>query len=70
MINNIQRETNKSKGPWGMKNYNFTYRSPGDTIERHRFVTAPSSLGAEQQFHTIMEKQGIPAIIISVEESE
>lgn len=70
MLNNTQRETNKSKGPWGMKNYNFTYRKPGDPVERHRFINAPSSEGAEQQFHAMMEKNDIRAIVISVEESE
>jgi hypothetical protein len=70
MLNNTQRETNKSKGPWGMKNYNFTYRKPGDSVERHRFVTAPSEPGAEKQFHVMMEKTGIEAIVISIEETE
>ena len=53
-----------------MKNYNFTYRKPGDLVERHRFVTAPSESGAEKQFHVMMEKTGIEAIVISIEETE
>ena len=52
-----------------MKNYNFTYRKAGDTVERHRFVQAPTEDGASKQFEYIMEKAGIAGWkLVSIEE--
>lgn len=69
MLNKKSRSENKSNGPWGMKNYNFTYRKTGDTVERHRFVQAPTEDGASKQFEYIMEKAGIAGWkLVSIEE--
>jgi hypothetical protein len=70
MLNKRRRENNKSRGPWGMRDFNFTYRKAGDPVERHRFIQAPSEEGAESQFKAIMEKADVAAIIVSIEETE
>ena len=68
MLSKRRRENNKSRGPWGMRDFNFTYRRPGDRVERHRFIQAPNKGGAESQFLAIMEKSAVIPIIISIEE--
>jgi hypothetical protein len=70
MLNKRRRDNNKSRGPWGMKDFNFTYRKAGDSVERHRFIQAPTEEGAESQFLAVMEKAGITAIVVSIEETE
>ena len=70
MLSKRRRDNNKSRGPWGMRDFNFTYRRPGDSVERHRFIQATSRKGAESQFLTIMEKSGISPIVVSIEETE
>ncbi len=70
MLSKRRRENNKSHGPWGMKDFNFTYRKAGDPVERHRFIQAPTEKSAESQFLAIMEKAGFAAIVVSIEESE
>ena len=70
MLSNRRRENNKSSGPWGLKDFNFTYRKAGDTVERHRFIQAPTEEGAQSQFLAIMEKMSISAIVVSIEEIE
>ena len=42
MLNKNRRDKNKSHGPWGMHEYDFTYRKMGDKVQRNRFIQAPS----------------------------
>tara|TARA_Y100000310_G_scaffold274076_1_gene289860 strand:+ start:222 stop:455 length:234 start_codon:yes stop_codon:yes gene_type:complete len=70
MLNKRRRETNKSKGPWGMKSFNITYKKIKQKLERHRFVSAPSKKGALQQFEAIMAKADIKVEILSIREVE
>jgi len=68
MLNRLNRETNKSKGPWGMKSFNITYVKKGRKLERHRFVSAPNKRRALKQFEAIMNKSNIQVEILSVKE--
>lgn len=68
MISKRRRETNKSRGPWGLHDYNVTYFKPGDTIERHRFIQAHSPEEAEEQFIAIMKKDHIKPESININE--
>jgi len=70
MLSNKQRLNNKSKGPWGMKNFNFTYRQIGEEMQRHRFITAPTEEGATQQFKAVMKKLDLTIEVLAVEEIE
>ena len=71
MLNKRNRDKNKSRGPWGMINFNFSYRRMGETIHRHRFISAPSENSAIEQFNAIMDKSGFKGVeIISIAEVE
>ena len=70
MLNKNSRENNKSHGPWGMSNFNFTFRKAGDKVNRHRFISAPNKKGAIAQFEAIMKKDNIKAVIVSVKQVE
>ena len=70
MLNKNRRENNKSRGPWGMSNFNFTYRKVGDKVERHRFISAPNEEGAIAQFEAIMKKARTEGVIIGIEQLE
>ena len=70
MLNKTRRENNKSKGPWGMKNFNIEYRKMGEKMLRHRFVSAPSQEGAEKQFAAMMDKAQCEVEILGVLEVE
>ena len=70
MLSYTERTENKSKGPWGMKNFNFTYRRMGESVSRHRFVNAPSEESAVNQFNALMDRENYITEIISVEETE
>jgi hypothetical protein len=68
MLNKQNRDKNKSKGPWGMKNFDFRYVRTGDTVVRDRFISAPSEETAVEQFNFIMEKEGFTVDIKSITE--
>ena len=70
MINKRKRDKNKTSGPWGLIDFNFTYRKPGDTVHRHRFIQAPSKEAAEAQFEAIMSKEGIEPTDVVIECNE
>ena len=70
MLSKKERLNNKSKGPWGMKNFNFTYRQIGEEMERHRFITAPTEEGATDQFKAVMKKLDLMVEILAIEEIE
>ena len=70
MLDKNRRENNKSRGPWGMLHFNFTYRRAGDKVERHRFISAPCEESAIAQFKAIMKKANVKAIILGIERVE
>ena len=70
MINKKTRENNKSRGPWGLIDFNFKYRKSGDTVQRSRFIQAPSKELAEEQFQAIMAKEGIEPQDVIIESNE
>ena len=70
MLNKKERLNNKSKGPWGMKSYNFTYCKAGEDLERNRFITSPTQEAAEEQFNAIMDKLEVSIELVSIEEIE
>ena len=70
MINKRTRDTNKSRGPWGLIDFNFKYRKTGDTVQRSRFIQAPSKELAEEQFNAIMAKDGIEPQDVIIEFNE
>jgi hypothetical protein len=67
MISRKNRDRNKSRGPWGLKDYNVTYRKAGDNVERHRFIQSPDEASALEQFEAIMKKEGIEPKNIKIE---
>lgn len=70
MLNKKDRTHNKSKGPWGMHDYVFTYAKTGEDLERERFISAPDEESAVDQFNFIMEKAGVDFDILSIIEEE
>jgi hypothetical protein len=70
MLNKSNRDENKSKGPWGMYEYDFLYRRKGDSVKRSRFISAPSEKGATEQFNFIMKKDGVEAEILEVKKRD
>jgi hypothetical protein len=70
MLNKRERLENKSKGPWGIKSFEFSYRKMGEDLHRSRFVSAPSEEGATQQFNAIMSKANIQVEILEIFEEE
>jgi len=71
MLSKKNREKNKSRGPWGMINFNFSYRKTGETISRNRFISAPSKNSAIEQFNAVIDKAGLKSVeIISIVEVE
>ena len=70
MLSKKDRLKNKSRGPWGMKNFNFTYKVTEEDIDRHRFITAPTEEGAIEQFEAVIQKLGVAVEILTVEEIE
>lgn len=53
-----------------MHDFNIEYRKMGETMHRHRFVSAPSKEGAVEQFNFIMEKAAFKGVeIIEITES-
>ena len=66
MLNKIRRDKNKSHGPWGMHEYDFTYRKMGDKVQRNRFIQAPSEESAIEQFDYIMTKAGVEVEILDI----
>mgnify|MGYP003651549787 FL=1 len=70
MLNKRRRETNKAKGPWGMKSFNITYKKRKQKLERHRFISAPSKKTALKQFEALMAKSDIEVEILSIHEVE
>jgi hypothetical protein len=70
MLNRKERLENKSKGPWGMKSFEFSYRKMGETLHRSRFLSAPSEEGAIQQFNAMMSKSNIQVEILEILEEE
>mgnify|MGYP003131438323 FL=1 len=66
MINKNKRNANKSKGPWGMHEFDFTYRKKGDTVKRNRFIQAPCEDSAKEQFTYIMNKAGTEVEILDI----
>ena len=69
-MNSKNRQDNKSNGPWGMHEFDFTYRKVGDSLEKNRFISAPSEESAVEQFNYIMQKAGIEVEIVSVEQAD
>ena len=67
-MNKKSREDNKSKGPWGMKNFDFQFRKMGEKIIRDRFINAPDKESAEDQFNFIMKKDGFEVDILNITE--
>ena len=70
MLNKKNRDKNKSKGPWGMKNFDFRFRKMGEKVKRTRFISAPSKDSAEEQFNYIMKKDGVEVEILEIKEIE
>ena len=70
MLNKRERLENKSKGPWGMKSFEFSYRKMGETLHRSRFVSAPSEESAIDQFQFIMNKANVQVEILEILEEE
>ena len=70
MLNRKERLENKSKGPWGMKSFEFSYRKMGETLHRSRFVSAPSEESAIDQFQFIMNKASVQVEILEILEEE
>ena len=68
MLNRNKRLQNKSNGPWGMKEFDVSYRKLGDRVERQRFISAPTEESALTQFEFIMKKAGIEVEILGTEE--
>lgn len=68
MINKNKRLQNKSNGPWGMKEFDISYKKIGDELEKQRFISAPDEEAALKQFHFIMDKAEVEVEVISVEE--
>lgn len=66
MINKNKRNSNKSKGPWGMHEFDFTYRVKGDSLEKNRFIQAPCEDSAKEQFNYIMNKGGLEIEILDI----
>ena len=69
-MNSKNRQDNKSNGPWGMHEFDFTYRKVGDSLEKNRFISAPSEESAAEQFNYIMKKANIEVEIVSVEQAD
>ena len=69
-MNSKNRQDNKSNGPWGMHEFDFTYRKVGDSLEKNRFISAPSEESAVEQFNYIMQKAGVEVEIVSVEQAD
>jgi len=69
-VNKKNRQENKSKGPWGMHEYDFTYVKNGDTVERNRFIQAPSEESAIQQFTFLMKKSNAEVKILNIKREE
>lgn len=67
MLNRNKRDNNKSKGPWGMHEYDFTYSVEGDPLERNRFIQAPDQDTAVEQFEYLMKKEGIDVEILDIQ---
>jgi len=68
-MNSKNRQDNKSNGPWGMHEFDFTYRKVGDSLEKNRFISAPSEESAIEQFNYIMKKANIKVDVVSVEQA-
>jgi len=68
-MNSKNRQDNKSNGPWGMHEFDFTYRKVGDPLEKNRFISAPSEESAIEQFNYIMKKANIKVDVVSVEQA-
>lgn len=69
-MNRKKRQQNKSNGPWGMKEFDISYRKLGDNVKRQRFIHAPTEDSAIEQFEFICKKAGFDAEIISIEVKE
>lgn len=69
MISKKDRDNNKSRGPWGLKDYIISYKKNEEDIDRSRFITASDEESAKEQLIYILEKEGISPIILSIEES-
>ena len=68
MLNKNRRSKNKSNGPWGMKEFDFSYKTIGDTLVKQRFISAPDEESAINQFNFIMKKAELNVEIVSIEE--
>ena len=53
-----------------MHEFDFTYRKGGDSLEKNRFISAPSEKSAIDQFNYIMKKANIDAEIVSIEQAD
>lgn len=69
-MNSKNRQDNKSNGPWGMHEFDFTYRKVGDSLEKNRFISAPSEESAVEQFNYIIKKANIEVEIVSIEQAD
>jgi len=70
MLNKRNRDQNKSKGPWGMHEYDFLYRKKGDSVTRNRFISAPTEKAATEQFNFIMKKDGVEVEILEIKKKD
>tara|TARA_B100001939_G_scaffold16715_1_gene13971 strand:- start:459 stop:671 length:213 start_codon:yes stop_codon:yes gene_type:complete len=67
-MNKKKRQQNKSNGPWGIKEFDITYRKLGDTVKRQRFIHAVDEESALEQFDYICNKSEFAAEIVSIVE--
>ena len=69
MLNRNKRDSNKSRGPWGMHEFDFIYTKKGDSVERNRFIQAPSEEAALEQFNYIMSKADVEVEIVEINQA-